>query len=65
MDNPEKVVKGDWRYQRGNENLYIEEVQTNKDNGKITLSPWKKQMKDEDTIIYTTSKLAKQAVPGL
>ena len=28
MDNPEKVVKGVWRYERGKENLYIEEVQT-------------------------------------
>ena len=37
----------------------------NKENGKITLSPWKKLKKDEDTIIYTTSKLAKQADPGL
>ena len=37
----------------------------NKENGKITLSPWKKLKKDKDTIIYTTSKLAKQADPDL
>jgi hypothetical protein len=28
MDNPEKVVRGVWRYQRGNQNPYIEEEQT-------------------------------------
>jgi len=28
MDNPEKVVRGVWRYQRGNQNPCIEEEQT-------------------------------------
>jgi hypothetical protein len=39
MDNPKKVVKGVWRYERGNKNLYIEEVQTTqwpKEKGQTT-----------------------------
>ena len=52
MDNSEKNVKQIWRYQRGNENMYIEDVQT-------TQWPKEKQQKEKQHTHKTAERVTR------